>query len=727
MREICRRVAEMAAVCTLAWCAQADVSAAWNLDADGVWSAPGNWEGGVAPTGTTGVAAFGKVITANRTVTLDASPWTVNALAFANTGAFGWTLTGGTLFLGGTSPSVTVQPGGSANVASTLSGSAGLTKAGDGALALTGANTFSGDLVRLAGELRVGDGSNATASAGRGTLVAGNGSPVLLNFSGPATLANASVTSSGSMIRNVGPGAVTLTNGAMACTVDGGSAGIVLAKLLSEQFTVRGDVTFGSDTGSYVAAPGAPGATMRIVNKGAFWWVGSPQPVSAPTIDIADGVTVSLKAGQEAGPLYYNNLTGPGCFTFNGADANQIGHILGSCSLGGTLTALRPVSFGNGGTGGFPGGTRVVSSANGPVRFNSTTDMTYSGEISGAGALVKTNANTLTLTGVNTYTGPTGIGGGTLAVGGMGTLGGGAYAGDILNHGAFVYAGGAAQVLSGDISGTGSLTQAGAGTLTLSGYNTYTGATRVDAGTLTGLTGGACVNSKVVLGDGARLGVEVALPGASWMCAGLTCTGGASGLHIDFRGFPAHSTCAPLQINGELKLAGTLDVTVRGGYWNSVGSYPLLQYTGKGEVSGALRLRGVPEGVSATLVHGRDAKRLDLCVTAVPDRPAPPAETAQVWTEVPYRVPAVPWDDCYGHHRARVELASGADAVALYVPWRRRDDPAGKRLIMVGPGEKPVRNILRRRIDLESAEIVFGPAPEGGVYHLYYLPFPVQP
>ncbi|MDD4018577.1 MAG: DUF6067 family protein, partial [Kiritimatiellae bacterium] len=82
---------------------------------------------------------------------------------------------------------------------------------------------------------------------------------------------------------------------------------------------------------------------------------------------------------------------------------------------------------------------------------------------------------------------------------------------------------------------------------------------------------------------------------------------------------------------------------------------------------------------------------------------------------------------CYGHHRARVELASGADAVALYVPWRRRDDPAGKRLIMVGPGEKPVRNILRRRIDLESAEIVFGPAPEGGVYHLYYLPFPVQP
>ncbi|NLC81414.1 MAG: hypothetical protein GX748_09545, partial [Lentisphaerae bacterium] len=593
----------MSAVCALAWGARADVSAAWDQDADGVWSAPGNWAGGVAPTGTTGVATFGNAITASRAVTLDSSPWTINALTFANTGSFGWTLTGGTLLLGGVTPTITVQSGGAAKVASILSGADGLTKTGDGALTLTGANTFSGEFVRAAGELRIGDGSNASASAGRGTLAAGSGSSTLLNFNGPATLANSSVTSSGSMIRNIGVGAVTLTNGAMACTIDGGSAGFILAKLLSAQFTVRGDVTFGADTGTYVAAPGAAGSTMRIVNDGAFWWIGSPQSDYAPTIDVAEGVTVSLKAGQEAGPLYYNDLTGPGSFTFDGANANQIGHILGACSLGGTLTAMRPVSFGNGGAGGDPVGVRIVSAADGPVRFNSVTDMTYSGEMSGAGALVKTNLNTLTLTGDNTYTGPTEIGGGVLAIGGTGSLGAGAYAGDILNNGAFLYAGDAAQILSGDISGTGRLAQAGPGTLTLSGYNTYTGATRVESGALIGRSGGACVNSAVLLADGASLGVEVALPGAFWMCAGLTCSAGAANLQIDFRSCPVDSKCAPLQINGDLKLAGALDVTVRDGYWKAAGGYPLLQYTGKGEVSGALRLRALPEGVSATLIH----------------------------------------------------------------------------------------------------------------------------
>ena len=105
-----------------------------------------------------------------------------------------------------------------------------------------------------------------------------------------------------------------------------------------------------------------------------------------------------------------------------------------------------------------------------------------------------------------------------------------------------------------------------------------------------------------------------------------------------------------------------------------------------------------------------------------------PAQTAEkVWTEVPYRVPASPWDDQYGHHRAVVEVAAVADAVAVHVSWRRQDDPAKKRLIVLGPDGKPVRNVFRRRLEQESADLVFGPATQPGVYHLYYLPFPVQP
>ncbi|MDD4018578.1 MAG: autotransporter-associated beta strand repeat-containing protein [Kiritimatiellae bacterium] len=658
MKTLVARVAGTAVVCAVAWCVRADVSAAWDLDADGGWSTPGNWTGGSAPTGTTGTATFGNVITASRTVTLDASPWTINALAFANTGSFGWTLTGGTLLLGGDTPSITVQSGGAAKVASILSGSSGLTKAGDGSLTLTGANTFSGDLVRLAGELRVGDGSNATASAGRGTLVAGNGSSVLLNFSGPATLANASVTSTGSMIQNVGSGAVTLTNGAMVCTIDGGAAGIILAKLLSAQFTVRGDVTFGADTGSYVAAPGTAGATMRIVNKGAFWWIGSSFASTAPTIDVAEGVTVSLNSSQGAGLIYYNNLTGPGSFTFNGANANQVGHIIGSCSLGGTLTAMRPVSFGNGGAGGMPGGTRIVSTANGPVRFNSTTDITYSGEMSGAGALVKTNANTLTLTGVNTYTGPTEIGGGTLAIGGTGKLNSGAYAGDILNNGVLLYSGNAAQILSGKISGTGRLAQAGPGTLTLSGYNTYTGTTRVDAGELIVHTGGACVNSVIVLADGAALKIDTVGYGAQWICAGITATGGVSTLEFDLAGFPVRTSPAPLQINGDVNLTGTVSVVVSNGFWTAPGTYALASYTGNLTGTGVFTLGDLPEGLEATLVNDTVAKRIGLSVTAIP---TPLEASASVWTRLVSGVASGDWGTSGNWSDA---VPDGADTLA---------------------------------------------------------------
>ena len=98
--------------------------------------------------------------------------------------------------------------------------------------------------------------------------------------------------------------------------------------------------------------------------------------------------------------------------------------------------------------------------------------------------LTKNGAGTVVLGGASTYTLDTFINAGTLELGGTGTLGGGSYAGAIINYGAFVHRGSANQTLAA-ISGNGSITQSGTGTLTISGWGVGNGGDiTVNSGTL---------------------------------------------------------------------------------------------------------------------------------------------------------------------------------------------------------------------------------------------------
>lgn len=137
----------------------------------------------------------------------------------------------------------------------------------------------------------------------------------------------------------------------------------------------------------------------------------------------------------------------------------------------------------------------VAITNNGRVVFNQTVSGTYAGVISGQGALQKTGAATLILTGANTYTGLTTVSEGTLR-GDTTSL-----RGAIVNNALLQFNQASAGTYAGVISGTGQLQKIGAGVLTLTGVNTYTGMTGVSDGVLSGNTTslrGQIVNNAVV-------------------------------------------------------------------------------------------------------------------------------------------------------------------------------------------------------------------------------------
>lgn len=119
-------------------------------------------------------------------------------------------------------------------------------------------------------------------------------------------------------------------------------------------------------------------------------------------------------------------------------------------------------------------------------------------------ALFVNEGTTITLTGVNTYSGGTTIGGGTLEIGGGGQLGSGSYAGNIRNQGQLLYNSSSNQVLSGAISSTGSVVKGTAGTysslshwsfLTSVAATIFPNATLSDYQGADGVMGGAAVAS----------------------------------------------------------------------------------------------------------------------------------------------------------------------------------------------------------------------------------------
>lgn len=354
-----------------------------------------------------------------------------------------------------------------------------------------------------------------------------------------------------------GGGGVGFNN---ANTLNGaaGGSGVVVIRYMGAQSGSGGTPTEGSGT--------ATGYTLHT-----FTTVGSDtltlnaiNPILSGAITGSGGLTLNAIGGK---------ITITGNNTYSGGSTIQGGDVqLGKASTGGSL-----------GTGAIVNNSRLL--------LDRADDFILANTISGTGSLNKSQSNTITFTGNNSYAGSTNIGAGTLQIGDGGTsgnLGGG----NIYNSGALIFNRSDDLTISNAISRAGALTKVGNNTLTLTGTNTYTGATNILGGTLVVKTNSPTTTSSGFNGPGALRIESVSASFTSGFATGSSWNFNSNlgGLTIGRNGNTAAATIAsgyginiagPISIyGGSITLAANLTSAATAGNGISLTGSKLVQNQG---------------------------------------------------------------------------------------------------------------------------------------------------
>jgi autotransporter-associated beta strand protein len=378
--------------------------------------------------------------------------------------------------------------------AGVISGTGAVTKLAAGTVTLTGANTYTGVTTVTAGTLSIGSGG-ATGSITNSTSITNNAT---LTFNNTTGFTYAGVISGTGAVTKSATGTVTLTGANTYSGITTVSAGTL---------SIGSGSTTGAISNSSNVTVTNPG-TLRFNRSDAYTYTGiisgtgAAIKLAAGALTLSGANTYSGGTTLSAGTLNINNASaiGTGTFTISAGTIDNTSGAAITLSTNNaqnwngnfTFTGTNPLNLGTG---------AVPLSANRTLTTTANT-LTVGGVISGAFSLTKNGAGTVILTGANTYTGITTITTGTLSLGNGGTSGSvsgiipnNATAGRIINNAALIINRSNAYTITGNISGSGSVTKSGAGALALSGLNTYSGLTTLSAGTLN-------INSVSAIGTG---------------------------------------------------------------------------------------------------------------------------------------------------------------------------------------------------------------------------------